>query len=69
MHTTPALSVVVPVYNEQDNLERLVAETKAALGPLGRTFEIVLVDDGSTDASLAVIRNLAAGHPEVRYLS
>lgn len=69
MHKHPPLSIVVPVYNEQDNLERLISETKTALAPLGRPFEIVLIDDGSTDASLAVIKGLAAGHPEVRHLS
>ncbi len=45
------LTVVVPVYNEADNLQPLHDELTAALGALGRAYEIVYVDDGSTDGS------------------
>mgnify|MGYP006387126411 CR=1 FL=1 len=45
------LSVVVPVYNEQDNLRPLVREIMDALTPLGLTWEILLVDDGSRDGT------------------
>lgn len=63
------LSVVVPVYNERDNLAPLVAEVRAALRGLGRSFEILFVDDGSTDGSDRVLRDLRAAHPEVRLVS
>jgi glycosyltransferase involved in cell wall biosynthesis len=66
--STPELSVVVPVYDERDNLEPLVEELLAVLGPLGRTFEIVLVDDGSTDGSSDVIDGLVARGVGVRGL-
>ena len=45
------VSVVVPLYNEKDNLADLHQQLSSALLPLGRSFEIVLVDDGSTDGS------------------
>jgi glycosyltransferase involved in cell wall biosynthesis len=52
------LSVVVPVYNEADNLEPLHVELTQSLSALGRSYEVVYVDDGSTDASLAVLTEL-----------
>ena len=60
----PSLSVVVPLYNEAENLDDLHREMSAALGSTGRTFELVLVDDGSTDGTrsrlLALEEALAA---------
>lgn len=47
----PQISVVVPVYNEAENVAPLVAEIRAALDPLGRRYEVILVDDGSTDGT------------------
>ena len=65
----PDLSVVVPVYNEQDNLIPLTDEILSALVPLGRGFEILYVDDGSSDASLKTMRELAGKHPQVRFVA
>jgi dolichol-phosphate mannosyltransferase len=63
----PELSVVVPVFNERDNVPPLVAEIVAALR--GRlAFEIVYVDDHSRDDTLAVLRGLQAGVPELRVI-
>lgn len=63
----PQLSVVVPVFNERDNIAPLVGEILAALR--GRiAFEIVYVDDHSHDDSLAVLRTLKAATPELRVL-
>jgi len=59
------VSVVAPAYNEAANLPELVREIVAVMGPLGRPWEIVVVDDGSTDDSLKV---LAALMREVRPL-
>jgi dolichol-phosphate mannosyltransferase len=56
----PQLSIILPVFNERDNLEPLLAELHTALGAIGRSYEILLVDDGSTDGSADVIR--AAAH-------
>jgi glycosyltransferase involved in cell wall biosynthesis len=63
--TPPALSLVIPVFNEVDNLPVLHAEITAALAPLGRPYEVLYVDDGSTDGSLAVLERLAAADPAV----
>jgi glycosyltransferase involved in cell wall biosynthesis len=67
----PELSLVVPLYNEEENLPDLVREIRAALdsiGPTAPAWELLLVDDGSTDGSLATMRRLAAGEPRLRLL-
>jgi glycosyltransferase involved in cell wall biosynthesis len=61
----PELSIVVPLYNEAESLPPLVEQLLAALRPLGRSFELVLVDDGSSDDTAAVLRHLAAQTPEL----
>jgi len=61
----PELSVVVPLYNEAESLQPLVEQLLAALRPLGRSFELVLVDDGSSDGTAAQLRELAARTPEL----
>lgn len=60
----PVLSVVVPAYNEQVVLPEFHRRTLAALRPLGLTFEIIYIDDGSSDGTLAVMRSLYAADPE-----
>jgi glycosyltransferase involved in cell wall biosynthesis len=52
------ISVVVPLYNEEHSLETLYREISDTLEPLGQPFEVVFVDDGSTDGSLAVLTQL-----------
>ena len=59
------LSVVVPVYNEAGNLEPLHAEITQALTRLGRSYEVVYVDDGSTDGGFAVLGELQRRDPHV----
>jgi glycosyltransferase involved in cell wall biosynthesis len=60
------LSVVVPVYNEIDNLDPLVGELNEVLDPGSRVLEIILVDDGSGDGSSERIDELAAEQEHVR---
>lgn len=55
---TPILSVVCPVYNEEGNVPELVRRIDEAVHPLGIPFEIILVNDGSRDRTLAVARSL-----------
>lgn len=55
----PNLSLVVPVYNEEENLRLLFDSIREALDPLPRTWEVVFVDDGSHDDSLGVLNELA----------
>jgi glycosyltransferase involved in cell wall biosynthesis len=60
------LSVVVPVYNEEESLRPLCGRIIAVLERLGLRGEVIFVDDGSTDGSFAVIEALHAEHPCVR---
>ena len=66
--TTPDLSFVLPAHNEARNVAAMAARLAEIAGPLG-SFEIIFVDDGSTDATLAEIRALAERHPYVRYVA
>ena len=62
----PELSVVVTLYNESASLDELHRRTIAALEEMGRTFELVYVDDGSTDGSFVTLEQLHAAEPRVR---
>lgn len=61
----PELSVVIPVYNEKNNLSELIDRCLSACKETGRSFEIILVDDGSKDGSRNTISQAADIHPEV----
>lgn len=62
----PNLSLVVPLYNEAESLPPLTREIARALEPLSLSWEMIYVDDGSTDESLQVLRRLAADDPRLR---
>ena len=55
----PEISIVLPVYNEASNLAPLLQEIVGAMEPLGRTYEVLLVDDGSTDDGPREMADLA----------
>jgi polyisoprenyl-phosphate glycosyltransferase len=63
------LSVVVPVYNEEDNLQALYQQLKAILDKEKIIFELIFVDDGSDDRSLEIIKDLSRDDARVRYAS
>jgi len=65
----PEISIFLPVYNEQPNLLPLHAKLDEALKELGRSAEIVYVDDGSTDGSLKILREIAATDHRVRVVA
>ncbi|HKR62069.1 MAG TPA: glycosyltransferase family 2 protein [Pyrinomonadaceae bacterium] len=65
----PEISIFLPVYNEEPNLPPLHAKLNEALNKLGRSAEIVFVDDGSTDQSLKVLREIAAQDERVRVVA
>lgn len=65
----PDLSVVVPLYNEEPNVAELHRELTAALGAWGRPYELLFVDDGSTDGTFPVLQELQAGDPRVRVVA
>lgn len=62
---TIALSVVIPVYNEELNLPTLFARLYPVLDALGRTYEIIFTNDGSADRSFALLREQHAKRPDV----
>src|SRR5256714_14023795 len=62
----PDVSIVVTLYNEADSLEELYRRAVAVLEPGPRTFELIFVDDGSTDGTFAALERLHRGDPRVR---
>src|SRR5919108_2697480 len=59
------LSVVIPVYNEEENIEPLIREINATVSPQIQQYEIIIVDDGSRDATFQVLSRL---HQDDTYL-
>src|SRR5438445_9714258 len=59
------LSVVIPLYNEEENVRPLVEEVSAQLEKLGRAYEIVMVDDGSTDGTRSALEAIARSDKHV----
>ena len=68
MNVRPILSVVIPVYNEADNVLDLHGQLTAALEPLGLPYELILVDDGSTDGTTARLVELERLDSRLRVL-
>ena len=62
------ISVVVPVYNEEENLPVLIPQITEVLGPLGKTYEMIFVDDGSQDHSRRLLKEMALQYPQIRIL-
>ena len=68
MTQTPEISVVIPLYNEVENVDDLCRELKQALCTLGRSYEVLLVDDGSKDGTGKRALELAKEEPTLRVL-
>jgi dolichol-phosphate mannosyltransferase len=64
----PHLSLVIPVYNEQENIPELVQRVGAALAQIGRPFEVIICDDGSTDDTPRLLDEAMRTHPWLRVL-
>ncbi|MGC8723857.1 MAG: glycosyltransferase [Acidobacteriota bacterium] len=65
MPEKPYISVVIPVYNEEENLPELLARLKTSLQAIGQPFEVILVNDGSRDRSLEILREAADQDPHL----
>ena len=65
MSSTPQISVVIPVYNEELNLPTLFARLYPVMDALGRSYEVVFTNDGSSDRSIELLRAQFAARPEV----
>ncbi len=62
------ISVVVPVFNEEENLPILISQIVEVLRPLGKRYEMIFVDDGSTDRSRQLLKEMVSQHPQIRIL-
>lgn len=62
----PLLSVVVPIYDEEESIPALITSLLSELDKLGRTYEVIAVNDGSKDNSQAVLSQAAAKHPQLK---
>lgn len=68
MTSTPTLSVVIPVYNEEMNIGKLYQRLQNSLKPLNIDWEVVYINDGSKDRSLLVLQGLAETEHHVKYI-
>ncbi len=66
MSAKPYLSALIPVYNEEENLDALGVEVSGAMDALGKSYEVILVDDGSRDKSWDLIQKLVKTHKGFR---
>ncbi len=66
--TTPEISIVVPIYNEEATIERLIERMTTAMTAFGRPYEIIAVDDGSRDKSALMLKDISARDPRVRLI-
>ena len=64
----PEVSLVIPLRDEEDNIEPLVAELTHVMRTVGRSFEVILIDDGSGDRTFERLRGLHAANPDLRII-
>jgi glycosyltransferase involved in cell wall biosynthesis len=69
MNNKPELSLFLPVLNEEENLRPMHEKIAGALDQLGKTAEVIYIDDGSTDRSLEVLRELSESDDRIRVIS
>ncbi len=62
-------SIVIPVYNEEESLRELVSNIKKAFAKIKKSYEIIFVDDGSTDNTLEILKGILGGSKQIRVLS
>ncbi|MBV1690033.1 glycosyltransferase family 2 protein [Novosphingobium sp. G106] len=64
----PDISVIIPCYNEEENAEAIVAAAIAELEPLGLSFDVIFIDNDSTDRTVEIVRAICAREPRVRLI-
>jgi glycosyltransferase involved in cell wall biosynthesis len=65
----PRISIVIPVYNEEAIVHAAIVDLRERLAPFGWSYEIILAENGSRDATRRILRELGSKYPEVRHLS
>ncbi len=68
MTDTPYLSLVIPCYNEQENVPTLLARVEAALNQIGKPYEVIIIDDGSTDSTPQLLKDAMGKSPWLRVI-
>ncbi len=68
MENTVYISVIIPVFNEESNLELLIGRLYPVMKEMGKTFEIIFTDDGSRDRSLTILAEKSREMPEIRII-
>ena len=63
---TPQISVVIPVYNEAATIEEVLRRTVEVLESLARPYEVIVVDDGSSDGTWSIVERVHAREPRLR---
>lgn len=62
------ISITIPIYNEHGAIEALFTKIKEVMDRLGRRYEVIFVNDGSTDGSAAMLNGIASQHPEAKVI-
>src|ERR1041384_2422850 len=68
MNESPYLSLVIPAYNEEENVGELLRRVESALSALGRPYEVIIVDDGSSDSTPRLLQEAMLTRPWLRVL-
>lgn len=66
---TLTISIIIPSYNEESNLVQIVEEIEKEMKQINYQYEMIIIDDGSTDQTLAILHGLSVVHPQLKYLS
>src|SRR5215475_9733803 len=68
MIESPYLSLVIPAYNEQENIPTLLSRVEAAMNQIGKPYEVIIIDDGSTDSTPKLLEEAMQSRPWLRVI-